>query len=673
MNLLSLTINRQPVTAAPGTTILEAATSAGIDIPTLCFHRSLEKRGSCWMCIVEIKGKNRFVPACDTLASEGMVIETDNAEISAMRRQNLERIIEEHGGDCMGPCERSCPAGCNIPDFIAAIARHDEREALQIIKQTIPLPGILGRICPAPCEDECRRHGIDSPISICALKRYAADRESEQSERFIPKIAPKTGKRVAIVGSGPAGLAAAWFLLCKGHSVTVLESGAKPGGMMRYGIPRFRLPESVLDSDIAPLLSMGLEFRFNTTFGKEVTLEGLKSEFDALFLAVGAQKASTMNIAGEDEAGVISGIDFLRKATTGEQPYPGKRVVVTGGGNTAIDAARTALRLGASTVTILYRRSKEDMPVHASEIKEALAEGISLVEHVAPTAIRAINSALEITAITMQPGEPDNSGRRRPVPIEGSEFTIMADTVISAIGQQTERSTAYDAATGTGEYGELLVSTGTLQSQTPWLFAGGDCVTGSDTAIRAVEQGKRAAYSINLFLSGETVSAPKASFSSSYGARDEAPEAFYAKAAPAARVALPELPPESRTKSFCEVVTGYTAELARAEALRCLQCRCNAIEECRLRELASRYLPLHTAQKHDHQGFYQAENADISMERGKCVDCGICVRMLEELAGSIDLAVMTESCPTGALSLPFTASPSSDPSPGQKNTRKCWQ
>jgi glutamate synthase (NADPH/NADH) small chain len=672
MNLLSLTINQQPVTAQPGTTILEAATAAGIDIPTLCFHGSLEETGSCWMCIVEIKGKNRFVPACDTLAAEEMVIETDNTEIRAMRRQNLERIIEEHGGDCMGPCELTCPAGCNIPDFIAAIAHHDEREAITIIKQTIPLPGILGRICPAPCEDACRRHGIDTPISICALKRYAADREKEQSERFIPDIAPKTGKRAAIIGSGPAGLAAAWFLLCKGHSVTILESGAKAGGMMRYGIPRFRLPESVLDSDIAPLLEMGLEFRFNTTFGKEVTLETLQHQFDAVFLAIGAQKASKMNIAGEDEAGVISGIDFLRKAATGKQPHPGERVVVTGGGNTAIDAARTAIRLGASTVTILYRRSKEDMPVHTSEIEEALAEGISLVEHVAPTAIRTLNGALEITAINMQPGEPDKSGRRKPVPVEGSEFTTMTDTIISAIGQQIESSMAYDTATGTGKYGELLVNAGTLQSETPWLFAGGDCVTGSNTAIRAVEQGKLAAHSINLFLSGESVIAPKATFNSSYGARDEAPEAFFAKAATAPRVALPELPLESRTESFREVVTGYTAELARAEALRCLQCRCNAINDCRLRELASRYLPLHTAQKHDHQGFYRAGNTDISMEREKCVDCGICVRMLEELDGAIDIPVMAESCPTGALSLPLKPSRSSDSSPSQTDDQRCW-
>lgn len=221
MSQLSLTINRQPVSAAPGATILEAATAAGIKIPTLCFHKSLDATGSCWMCIVELKGKNRFVPACDTLASEGMVIETDNETLNAMRRQSLQRIIEEHSGDCMGPCEITCPAGCDIPDFIAAIARHDDRSAIQIIKQTIPLPGILGRICPAPCEDECRRHGIDQPVSICALKRFAADRDNEQTDRFIPELPPKTGKKVAIIGSGPSGLTAAYFLLSKGHELTI--------------------------------------------------------------------------------------------------------------------------------------------------------------------------------------------------------------------------------------------------------------------------------------------------------------------------------------------------------------------------------------------------------------------------------------------------------------------
>ena len=292
------------------------------------------------------------------------------------------------------------------------------------------------------------------------------------------------------------------------------------------------------------------------------------------------------------------------------------------------------------------------MPANASEIQEALAEGISLIEWAAPTEIRPMNGALEITAITMQPGAFDASGRRTPVPVEGSEFTITANTVISAIGQQIDHAVAQAAGTGAGKYGELLVNPETLQSDTAWLFAGGDCVTGTDTAIRAVEQGKRAAYAINLCLQGEMVAAPKVPFNSSYGARDEAPQAFYQQKQPAPRVAVPELPPSERKRSFSEAVTGYTEALARQEAARCLQCKCNAINDCRLRELASRYLPVQAAQKHEHPGFYKAENADISMEREKCVDCGICVRMIEERDGELDIAVMTESCPTGALSAP---------------------
>ena len=652
INSISLTINQQVVTAAPGTSILEAATAAGIVIPTLCFNKSLEETGACWMCIVEIKGKNRFVPACDTPVSDGMVIETENDTLSSMRRQSLERIIQEHSGDCLGPCEITCPAGCDIPGFVAAIASHDDARAIAIIKQTIPLPGILGRVCPAPCEDECRRHGVDQPVSICALKRYAADKDAERAESYTPECVPTTGKKVAIVGSGPAGLTAAWFLLCNGHEVTIIEASAQAGGMMRYGIPRFRLPESVIESDIATLISLGVTFQFNTTFGKDVTLEALRSACDAVFLAIGAQKAAPMNIPGENEAGVISGIEFLRKAASGDQLHAGNKVVVAGGGNTAIDAARTAIRLGASTVTLLYRRSREEMPANASEIEEALAEGITLVEWAAPIAILRLNGVLEITAITMQPGALDASGRRTPVPVEGSEFTIRADTIISAIGQQIDHSVAHAAGTGAGKYGELLVDPETLQSETVWLFAGGDCVTGTDTAIRAVEQGKRAAYAINLFLHGKMVAAPKVPFNSSYGPRDEAPQAFYQRKRAAPRVAVPELHPSERRATFNEVVTGFTEELAREEAARCLQCKCNALNDCRLRELASRYLPVHISQQHEHPGFYKAENADISMEREKCVDCGICVRMIEERNGDVNIVVMTESCPTGALSAP---------------------
>jgi glutamate synthase (NADPH/NADH) small chain len=654
MNPLSLTINGRPVSARPGSSILDAAQTAGITIPSLCFHEELRLTGSCWMCIVEIKGKNRFVPACSTRVSEGMVIETENEELVAMRRQSLERIIGTHCGDCLGPCERSCPAGCDIPEFIAAIARKDDREALRIIKKTIPLPGILGRVCPAPCEDECRRRGMDKPVSVCALKRYAADSDRQQPGRLLPDIAPETGKKVAVVGSGPAGLTAAYFLRCMGHGVTIFESDERPGGMMRYGIPAFRLPEAVIDEDIAALVDMGIEFRFGTTFGKDVTALSLKEAYDALFIAIGAGRAVPMQVPGEEAPGVVSGIDFLRLAASGKGNEKGKHVVVAGGGNTAVDAARTALRLGASLVTILYRRSVKDMPANRREIEEALSEGVQIQEHAAPSAIRTADGSLEITAIRMKPGEPDGSGRQRPLAVPGSEFTIPADTLVSAIGQMVDPRAASTAGIGCGTGNTVAVNPETLQTEIAWIFAGGDCVTGADLAIRALEQGKRAARSIDLFVSGKPVCAPVAVFNSSYGMPGQTPEELYGSANPRDRVPLPELSATERVKGFAEVSSGYTSEMAVQEALRCLKCRCTAIDTCRLRYLASLY---HASQGHEHQehaGFCKAEASDISMEREKCVDCGICVRFIEQLGtvSTIDFRNLAASCPTGALSEP---------------------
>jgi len=652
MNLVNLIIDGRSVSAAPGQTILEAARDNGIRIPTLCFHKALESTGSCWICIVEIKGKNRFIPACSTRVSEGMVIETSNAELDAMRRQSLERIIARHCGDCLAPCELACPAGCDIPEFVAAIASGNDREAIDIIRQTIPLPGILGRVCPAPCEEACRRHGVDEPVSICALKRFAADREMAEGSE-LPERKAASGKRVAIVGAGPAGLTAAWFLLLGGHEVTILDANEKAGGMMRYGIPKFRLPEAVIDADVEPLVKMGATFRFSTMFGKDADLAGLQKEHDAVLLTIGASQASKLGIPGEELDGVQSGIGFLADVADGNAAVPGNSVIVIGGGNTAIDAARTALRLGAESVTILYRRGREEMPANRLEIEEAVAEGVELRLLAAPVAIEKSGDGLVVTAVEMQLGEPDASGRRRPVPVAGSEFALRADTVISATGQFVDLPAEAAVGVGVERNNTVSVQGGSMLTNAPGVFAAGDCVSGPDLAIEAVRQGRLAAEAIDRFLNGgDPAAMQRERFNSSYGERDKAPRQFYERARPAARVAVPELEAESRRRSFEEAVTGYGIDAARAEARRCLSCRCQAVESCRLRDLATAFGVKAPAIEETHDYFGIDASGVVRFEREKCVDCGVCIRTMESVSGDVTTIQeeLVEHCPTGAIS-----------------------
>ncbi|NTU52504.1 MAG: FAD-dependent oxidoreductase [Chlorobiaceae bacterium] len=653
MNPVTITINGRSLSVAPELTILEAARQHGIHIPTLCFNETLPSRGSCWICIVEIKGKNRFIPSCSTKVAEGMVIETSNAELNSMRRQSLERIIAMHCGDCLAPCERSCPAECDIAGFISAIASGNDRDAISIILRTIPLPGILGRVCPAPCEEACRRHGVDEPVSICALKRFAADRQMAH-EAWLPEPLEPSGKSVAIVGAGPAGLTAAWFLLLAGHGVTVIDAAEKAGGMMRYGIPGFRLPEQVIDADIEPLIRLGVKFRFSTIFGMDTGWSELKREHDALLLGIGASKATRLDIPGENLAGVKSGIAFLRDLSTGTSLHPGQSVVVIGGGNTAIDAARSALRLGASSVTVMYRRGREEMPANRVEIEEAAAEGVTFRLLAAPVAIEKTDDALLIRAVSMQLGEPDSSGRRRPLPIEGSEFSLRADTIITASGQSVDLPSDTVPGIAFERDGAIRIETGSMQTTAPGVFAAGDCVSGPDLAIQAVRQGRLAAEAIDRYLRGiDAAPAEWMAFNSSYGQRDQAPQKFYQRARRASRVPVPELPAELRQRSFSEAVTGYGEHEARAEALRCLQCRCQAAEGCTLRNLATEAgITSNPGEKSD--GYFSIDsNGSIRFEREKCVDCGICIRTLDLFSGMDPdeiKALLTENCPTGAIS-----------------------
>ncbi|MEM3525894.1 MAG: FAD-dependent oxidoreductase [Candidatus Jordarchaeaceae archaeon] len=334
-------------------------------------------------------------------------------------------------------CRATCPAGLNVQGYVALIAQGKFKEAYELIRQTIPFPGVLGRICFHPCENECERGEVEAPIAICALKRFVADYMMKQPPEEVSQIPKIHGEKIAIIGSGPAGLTAAYELVKAGYPVTVFESLPEPGGMMRYGIPSYRLPKEIVEREIKYLEDLGVEIITNVTFGEDLTLVDLKNKgYKAIFIAIGAWKSPKMGIEGEQLQGVLSAVDFLKDVNLGKKVEIGERVAVIGGGNVAIDSARVALRLGAKQVFILYRRSKAEMPAFQPEVEQAEKEGVKILFLKLPKRIIGKDGkVVAVECLQTKLTEPNDMGRRRVVPIEGSEHTIEVDTVISAIGQ----------------------------------------------------------------------------------------------------------------------------------------------------------------------------------------------------------------------------------------------
>jgi len=681
MPQVNIILNGKPVVAEAGQTILEAAEANGIAIPTLCHNAELKPFGSCWICVVRVKGARSLVPACSSKVAEGMEITTDEADIHATRKMCLELLMSDHLGDCLAPCRVTCPAGCNIPEFISSIALGDDRAAIEVIKRNIMLPASLGRICPRPCEEECRRNRMEGAVAICWLKRFAADQDLASARPYVPERAPATGKKVAVVGAGPAGLAAAYYLLLQGHAVTVFEAHPKPGGMLRYGIPEFRLPRNVLDAEVDYVVSLGAEMRYGTKLGRDVTLEGLRAAgYDAIFMGIGAQLASSMRIEGEDTPGVLSGVEFLGDVSAGRPQKVGDRVVVVGGGNTAVDAARTSLRLGASGVSILYRRTRKEMPANEVEIEEALKEGVRIEFLAAPIrAEPAPAGKVKLTCIRMELGEPDASGRRSPVPIKGSEHQIVCDTVIAAIGQAVDTSALQATGIETDRGRSIKVNPRTLETNVPGVFAGGDCVTGADIAVRAIGAGRLAATSISQYLRGEEVTGEPELFRMTMGALDKVPGELFEERPRRERARMPEREVEVRRSTFDEVEVGFSDPQARDEATRCLTCGCAKAEDCKVRTLATQYGcdPERFAGERRHIDIDDS-HPYLVYEANKCIMCGTCVRACEELLHTSALGFvgrgftarirppfakklaqtlhrdgwqkLAEMCPTGALS-----------------------
>ncbi|MDY6971994.1 MAG: NAD(P)-binding protein [Thermodesulfobacteriota bacterium] len=480
------------------------------------------------------------------------------------------------------PCVTGCPAGTNVQGYIQLIGQGKYKEAVQLIMKDIPFPGVLGRVCPHPCETKCRRKEVDEPIAIRDLKRFVADRV-DLSEVTHSEIEDRPEK-VAVVGSGPAGLTVAYYLRLKGYRVTIFEALPKLGGMLRVGIPDYRLPPEILDREIDHIIKLGIDVQTGKSLGNDFMLADLEKEgFKAIFLGIGAHLGVRLNIPGEDEfEGVLDAVGFLKNVNLGIRKAPGDRVVVLGGGNVAIDAARTSLRLGSKQVFIAYRRTLGEMPAHEEEVKEALDEGIKIKYLTSPVCIHGEGGKCTgLECIKTELGKPDETGRSRPVPVEGSEFIIDCDAVIPAIGQRPYiRWVKKESGLKTSYQGTFTVNRHTMQTSVPYVFASGDAVTGPATVIEAVSSAHKAVEAIHRFLNGEDLGL----FAEKQAVLEPQGQDWHK---------IPEhLPEEQRAKKICknidervcsfeEVNLGFSEETAQKEIKRCLNCGgCSECMEC---------------------------------------------------------------------------------------------
>ncbi len=698
MSKLNIILNGRIITGLKGETILELARRNGIDIPTLCNDERLEPFSSCYVCVVEVEGMRGLQPACSTKIAEGMRIATDNDRVRKSRKFALELLASNHYADCTAPCRETCPAGVDVQGYIAMINRGMHREAVELIKKTNPLPAICGRVCVRPCELACRRNLVEGVgVGIDYLKRYTSDIDLESPDRFMPPTKPASGKKVAVIGAGPGGLTAAYFLATEGHQVEIFEGSPHAGGMLRYGIPPYRLPNDIIEKEVEGITGLGVAIHYNKKLGENLSYRDLKEGFDSVILAIGSQNGTRIGCANDDAGNIFSGIDFLRNMEMTGQKYDfsGKTVAVIGGGNTAMDCCRTAIRCGAKEVMVLYRRTEKEMPANPIEIHESKLEGIQYKFLTAPALVNK-NPEGDVESICcykMELGEPDASGRRRPVKIEGSEFTVKADIVLAAIGQKTNVNFIDDISTHAGaelninKWGDIDADEKTLQTSIENVFACGDGVTGPATLIEAIAQGKRAAHTCNQYLHGENLAPPPGEFlSKKDNFREQQTADYEAFFEHQSREEMPTLDPKSRN-NFNEVELGYEPESALKETLRCLECGCTELYTCDLKKYASQY----QAEQKRFAGTYnnhpvRFDHPFVEIDNNKCILCSRCIRICSEVVGANALGLINrgfdtyvapsldgplgathcescgmciDTCPTGAITenVPFKPAP----------------
>ncbi|MBY7731068.1 formate dehydrogenase subunit alpha [Vibrio splendidus] len=638
-----------------GQTVLEAAKTCGLEIPSLCGLNKTADKVPCDLCVVEVDGVG-MTRSCELEVSNGLNITTQSKQLTTHRQEALNRIMTDHYADCEAPCQTACPAGVDIQSYLHHIAQNDHIKAIEVIKKTLPMPLSIGRVCPAFCETECRRNLVDDSIAIRQLKRHAADSDLAAQESYMPTKKPNKGKSIAIVGSGPGGLTAGYYLSNEGYDVSVYESMPKAGGWLRYGIPEYRLPKSILDKEIELMCRNGMSVECDKKLGVDFTLSDLSNDFDAVCLAVGASQAVEMNYTGSDLLGCYLGVDYLKDYVTDKHFTTGKKVAVIGGGNTAIDCARTSVRDGADT-TLIYRRTRDEMPAEDYEIEEAEHEGVKFhfLTNPAENIADENGHVSEIRLERMALGPADASGRRSPKPT-GEFFVEAFDTVIAAVSQKPDLSFMDNESLEIPltRWNTADADPQTMHTGTGNIFSIGDFRRGPATAVEAVGDGRIAAQAIDRFFNGDMNQIPAKPFNSRKQKQLKAvdPEQ-YKSIQRMARKIMPELTPEQREQSFDEVETGFDNADAIAEAARCLECGCQANTDCDLRDYSTEYKATQTHPEYkidvasnDSWQAIRAEEAKVGLTRQKfavddssefiifdanrCISCGQCIQACRE-------------------------------------------
>lgn len=699
-NQINILLNGEHIKAQAGEYVLNVAKKNGIEIPTLCNDPRLEPFSSCFVCVVEVEGMRGLQPACSTRVFDGMKVHTNNDKVRKSRKAALDLIMSNHYADCVAPCTETCPAGVDVQGYISLIEKGLYKEAVGLIKETNPLPAICGRVCVRPCEAACRRNLMDesSPVGIDYMKRYASDHDLlVAEEHYTPEIAPSTGKKIAIIGAGPGGLSAAYFLQQKGHQCDIFEAAPYAGGWLRYGIPAYRLPNELLDKEIETITELGVNIYCNQKLGDNLNYAKLQKEYDSTILTIGSQKGTLVRAPGENCEGVYSGIDFLRNMEITGKPadFTGKKVVVVGGGNTAMDCCRTAIRCGSTDVKVVYRRTEKEMPANPIEIHESKLEGIEYMLLHNPVQVNSDeNNVLKsVTLIQMELGEPDDSGRRRPVAKEGSEFEMECDYILAAVGQKTVvdfldnvNSVAPKGELKVNKWGDLDTDRYTLQTGIPSMFAAGDGVSGPATIIEAIQQAQVASLSCHQFLMEEEVVPAKKPFvSKKDNFRIQENKEYVENFAHQKREEMPTLE-ESDRVNFKEVELGYEGEqIVKNEANRCLECGCAEYKDCDLQKFSDEY----EVEQKRYGGEYKEYHVDFShpyieIDNNKCILCSRCIRVCSDLVGANALGLVNrgfdtyvapsmggslmdthcescglciDTCPTGAMSENFIFKP----------------